>query len=240
MAYLLLTNPQIIEAIQNKGAYFFHGTNANALPTILKYGINSVDTSIENNIAVTTGEKFSRINGKRDFVSLTDCLDVALSYATRNPTDNNSTDSLLNFDVVIGTSLENMNGLRFVNVISYVPEIGVIGNLPIEHIKFLIVPDDKTEFVRKMVGQKDIEVMSMDTRDAFFFSTSSEKLNILEQNKENKEQVEPPYPTYSKDDVKKLVNTRKTPQIKRIFEILKSKMHMHNKKTDDKNISERS
>lgn len=236
MAYLLLTNPQMIEVIKKSSGYFFHGTNANALPSILRDGINSVDTSIENNIAVTTGEKWSRINGKRSFVSLTDCWDVALSYSYREPNDNNSTNALLNFGVVIGASFEDMNGLRVSGVSSDISEIGVIGNLPLDHIKFLAVPDDKIEFVKKMVGQKDIEVVSMDMRDGFFISDFRKKLSILEKSKEN---IELPYPTYFKDDVKPLVNERKTSKIKEIFETLKAKIRTHIKHTDDKTISER-
>lgn len=240
MAYLLLTNPQMVEVIQKSCGYFLHGTNANALPSILRYGIISVDTSIENNIAVTTGEAWSRIDGKRNFVSLTDCLDVALSYANMEPYDNNSTNTLLNFGVVIGASFEDMNGLRVSGVSSDISEIGVNGNLPVDHIKFLAVPVDKVEFVKKMVGQKNIEVVSMDLRDVFFSSNFIEKLNLLEQSKENIEPPKPYYPTYFKYDVKSLVNERKTSNIKEIFEALKSKIHTHTKQTDDKTISERS
>ena len=239
MAYLLLKNPQMIEVIQKSSGYFLHGTNANALPSILRYGINSVDTSIENNIAVITGEEWSRINGKRSFVSLTDCLDVALSYANMKPNNNNSTNALLNFGVVIGTSFEDMKDLRVSGVSSDISEIGVRGNLPVDHIKFLAVPDDKIEFVKKMVGQKDIEVVSMDMRDVFFISDFRNKLSILEQSKENIEPTKTPYPTYCKDDVKTLVNERRISKIKEIFEALKAKIHMQIKQTDDKTISER-
>ena len=239
MAYLLLTNPQVIEVIQKSSGYFFHGTNANALPSILRYGINSVNTSIENNIDVSTGEKWSRIDGKRSFVSLTDCLDVALSYANSKLNDNNSTNALLNFGVVIGASFEDMNDVRVSEVNSDISEIGVSGNLPVDHIKFLAVPDDKVEFVKKMVGQKDIEVVSMDMRDIFFISDFMKKLNILEQGNGNIEPPKPPYPTYFKDDVRPLVNERKTSKIKEIFESLKSKIRMHTNQTDDKTIDER-
>lgn len=233
MAYLLLKNPQMIEVIEKNNACFFHGTNANALPSILKYGLNSVDTSMENNISVSTGEEYSRVNGKRSFVSLTDCLDVSLTYANIQPNDNHSINSLLNFGVVIGTSFENMEGVNFSKVHSDISEIAVTGNLPLDNIKFLAVPDDKVEFVRKMVGQKDIKVVSMNMRDPFF-----NKLNILEQSNENLEKQ--PYPTYSKTDVKPLVNGRKTSKIREIFEALKAKIHTHSKQFNDKSINERS
>lgn len=235
MAYLLLNNPQMIETIEKSKACFFHGTNANALPGVLKYGINSVNTSIENGISVTTGEEWSRVNGKRDFVSLTDCLDEALQYANMDPNGNSSTNQLLNFGVVIGTSLESMEGLRVSRVSSDISEVGVIGNLPVDHIKFLAVPDDKVEFVKKMVGEKDIDVVSMDIKDIFFNNEFSEKLNILEQGKENTEQTKKPYPTYSKDDVKSTVSQRKTSGIKGIFENIKAKW----KSTNEKDIGGR-
>lgn len=238
MAYLLLKNPQMIEVIQKNSAYFFHGTNANALPSILKYGINSVDTSKENNIAVTTGEEWSRINGKRSFVSLTDCLYVALSYAKSGPNDK-STNSLLNFGVLIGTSFTDMKGLRFCGVHSDMSEIGVVGNLPLDHIKFLAVPDDKIDFVRKIVGEKEIEVVPMNIRDKFFMSDFRECLNMLEQDNENIEMPKPSYPTFTKKDVKPLVNERKKSKIKEIFETLKAKIHIKSRQTDDKTLSER-
>lgn len=239
MAYLLLKNPQMISVIQKSSGYFFNGTNANALPNILKYGINSVNTSIENNIEVTTGEEWSRIQGKRSFVSLTDCLDVALSYANMKPNNNNSINSLLNFGVVIGTSLEDMSGLHFSNVHSDVSEIGVNENLPLDHIKFLAVADDKVEFVKKMIGEKDIEVVPMDIKDPFFIKPYIEMLHILEQYNENVASQNPPYPTYSKVDVKPLVNERKTSKIKEIFEALKAKIRTNTKQIYNKNITER-
>ncbi len=239
MAYLLSTNPKMIETIQKSSGHFFHGTNANAIPSILKYGINSIDTSIENNIDVFTGEEWSRINGKRNFISLTDCLDVAIRYANIEPNDNNFTNSLLNFGVIIGASFEDMNGLKVSGVNSDISEIGVIGNLPVNHIKFLAVPDDKVEFVKKMVGQKNIEVVSMDMKDKFFTKSFKEKLDILEQKDKNEQQIEETYPTYSKADIKTVVKKRRTSKIKEIFENIKAKIHTKSKKTDDKNISER-
>lgn len=240
MAYLVLKNPQMFSVIQKSNAHFFHGTNANALPNILKYGINSINTSIENNIDVTTGEEWTRIQGKRSFVSLTDCLKSSLLYANRKPSNNNSINSLLNFGVIIGTSFEDMNDLNVLEVASDIPEIGILGNLPLDHIKFLAVPNDKVEFVTKMVGQKDIKIVSMDIKDRFFNVPYKEMLNILDKSNENIEPQNSPYPTYSKDDIKPLVNQRKISKIKEIFEYLKAKIHVSTKQTDDKDISERS
>lgn len=239
MAYLLLKNPKMIETMQKSNGYFFHGTNANAIPSILKYGINSVDTSKENNIDVVTGEEWSRIDGKRGIISLTDCLDASLPYAKRGPNNNNLTNSLLNFGVIIGASLEKMDDIKVSGVKSDISEIGVIGNLPIDHIKFLAVPDDKVEYMKKMVGEKDIEVIPMDMEDQFFTKSFIERLDILDQNKENTKSSNTSYPTYNKDDVKPIVNGRKTSKIKEIFRYLKEKMHISKNHTNDKSINER-
>lgn len=234
MAYLLIKNPQVIDTIENSAGYFFHGTNANALPNILKYGLNSVNESNANNIPVTTGEEWSRIDGKRNFISLTDSLDVALMYANK---DSKANDQLLNFSVVVGTSFENMNDIKASSINSDISEIGVIGNLSINHIKFLIVPEDKAEFVKKMVGQSKIEVIPMNMRDKFFFESFKGKLDILEKNKENTYLSTPDYPTYSREDVQPKVKERKISKIKEVFEKLKASK---NKRTNDKNTNERS
>lgn len=236
MAYLLLKNPKMIQIIQEKGAYFFHGTNANALPNILKYGLNSVDRSTENNIQVNTGEKWSRINGKRKFLSLTDNLETALPYTTLGTEDQNPENSLLNFGVIIGTSLENMQGLTTIHVISDMPEIGISGNLPVDNIKFLAVPEGKVEFVKKLVGTKDIKVISMNMRDDFFLSYMKRKNELLERGESENQQD---YPTYSKNDIKPVVKERRTSKIKEIFNKLKEKLHMNNRQTDEKSINDR-
>ncbi len=233
MAYLLLTNPQMFEIIQKNGAYFFHGTNANALPSILKYGINSLATSVKQNIPVTTGEEWSRVFGDRVCVSLTDSLGIALSYAADKPNDNSITSDLLNFGVVIGTSLEDMKDIRTYPIHSDISEVGIVGNLPLDHIKFLAVPEDKVQFVKKMVGEKDIEVVSMNTKDLFFANEIDYKPFALEKDDKNVEQPQEIYPTYSKDDIKPVVEKRRTSKIKEIFESLKSKICGHIKPTKD-------
>lgn len=239
MAYLALNNPDMMEVLQKNKTCFFHGTNANALPGILKYGINSVDTSKENNIPVTTGEKWSRIDGKRNFVSLTDCIHTALRYADRLPIEENDTNTLLNFGAVIGVSLEDMKDIRVESVMSDLSEVGVRGNLPVDHIKVIAVPEDKVEFVKKMVGQKDIEVVSMNIRDEFYYRDRWELLNYLEQRKEASEQVQQPEIIYSKEEVRTVVKERRTSKIKDIFSALKNKITKKDEKTEDKNISER-
>ena len=180
MSYLLLTNPKMVEIMKKTGSSFFHGTNANALPSILKYGINSVDKSLENSIEVTTGEEWTRIQGKRRFVSVTDCLNIALDYAGINPNNKNAKESLLNFGIIIGISFQNMKDIQAIGINSDMSEVGIIGNVPLDNIKFLSVPKDKEEFVKKLIGERDIEVIGMDLNDMFYNLDFCRKLEILE------------------------------------------------------------
>ena len=85
-----------------------------------------------------------------------------------------------------------------------------------------------------MIGEKDIDIVSMDIKDIFFNNNFIEKLNMLEQGREGVEN--PPYPTYTKNDVKPVVSERKTSKIKEIFEMIKAKLHTKTKQTDDKDI----
>lgn len=81
-AYLLATNPETFDIMVNNNINLFHGTNANALSNILKYGMQSVDEQAKKDIVTSTGEEWSRIGGKRSFISFTDDLDTALDYAS--------------------------------------------------------------------------------------------------------------------------------------------------------------
>ena len=239
MAYLLAENPKMIDTITNKSACFFHGTNANALPNILKYGMNSVNKSIESNIEINTGEEWSRINGKRSFISLTDCLDIALKYAHSNPININSSDTLLNFGIIIGTSLKDMKDVNAFSINSDIPEVGIDNHLSLDHIKFLAVPENNLEFVKKIVGQKDIDIIAMDIDDPFYNNNYNSKLKQLKYGKDSIGYSTPLYPIYHKEDIKPIVNERSLSGIKNIFNTIKEKLFSFTKKTDEKNIDER-
>lgn len=243
MAYLLLTNPKVIDVMQQTSSVFFHGTNANALPNILKYGINSVDRSRENNIEVTTGEKFSRIDGKRSFVSVTDCINESLKYTMINLNDKNMKDQLLNFGIIAGVSFQNMEDIRTIPIHSDISEIGVRDNLPLEHIKFLAVPKDKEEFVKKLVEEKNIEIVGMDLGDTFYNLDFTSRLKTLESYREGSVDTKTTSQTFTKEDVKKVVKTRRFSKIKEIFSNIKNKIRSKNttkKNNDENHITERS
>lgn len=75
MAYLLVNDRDTYEYLKENHINIFHGTNA--IPGIAKYGLQSVNKIIESKMKVRSGEAWSRIKGKRSFISVPDVLDIA-------------------------------------------------------------------------------------------------------------------------------------------------------------------
>jgi hypothetical protein len=163
MANLLINSPETFEFFVSNNINIFHGTNANALPGILKYGLNSVNESVKKGQPVLTGEEWTRISGKRSFVSFSDIFEIALYYSSSTKGS-----SELSFNVIICTSSDEMEKARRQPVYSDIPEIGVENNFPLESIKCICVPDDKVEFVRKMVNNDNIRVLGIKPNRRFY------------------------------------------------------------------------
>ena len=137
----------------------FHGTNFNALPKILKYGMLSEKESSELGIEIETGEEYTRFEKvKRNFVSFTDQMEVALNYSRIAPSEKVK---LPSFGIIIGLSAEDLSDLECYDVPSPLPELGVIGKVPTNRIKSICVPRGKEELVRRMVGNRHIDVLSL-------------------------------------------------------------------------------
>lgn len=176
MAYLLVKNPDTFDFFVQNKINLFHGTNANALPSILKYGLNSAYESEKNGIYVLTGEKFTRMYNTRNFVSFTDVLGIACDYSTLLPEVEKNN---LSFEVVVGTTVGDVIKAGKCNVISDVSEVGVKNKLPLENIKVICVPSSKKAFVKKLVGDKGIAVLSLDgINDRFFYADDIGFINI--------------------------------------------------------------
>lgn len=179
MAYLLIRNPMTYIQLENNKINIFHGTNSEALPNVLKYGLNSVNESNKNNISVITGESWSRINGERSFISFTDVLDIAEDYSLY-PTD--AVEEQLSFPVIIGTSLEEVEKLDTCVVHSDVSEIGIKNKVPLENIKLIGVPSDKVEFVKKILNSDKIIVLGIDgIEERFYYIEDWGKINLQEE-----------------------------------------------------------
>ena len=159
LAYMLVRNPELFDRLLEQKINVFHGTNINALPSILEFGMHSLQDSERLGIYVSTGEEWSRNESKkRSFISFTDDLYTAEKYAAIDSTEKKKKES---FGIILGTTTEDINSERVCSVSSDVPEIGVMNHFPIEKIRFIIAPPSKVEIIRQMVGDRPIEVLGM-------------------------------------------------------------------------------
>ncbi len=164
LAYLFLRNRETFDQIINNDIIYFHGTNANALPGIIKYGINSFDISKENEIDVTTGESWSRFNGKRDFISFTDVLDIAEGYSGIKP----KKETELSFPIIFGTTKKNLLQTKVIRIHSDIQEVGVKDHFPKELISCVLVPSSKIDIVKKIVDSNISVLPADDINDRFY------------------------------------------------------------------------
>ncbi len=236
-ASLLAITPETFDAVTENNITLFHGTNANALPKILKYGLNSVDESTKKGIKVLTGEPGTRINGKRDFISLTDDPDIALDYSQMSPLKNS--DHKLNFEVVLGISAENAKKLNTTRIVSDTREIGVVGNIPPEYITFIGVPKSKVNYVRKLVNNDKVKVVAIEPSKRFHYKDSIGHIsyNDKKANELLREQKHPDK-KFSIEEMKNLTFGRTksriqdiTRKVKELFN--KGKDKLINKRKDD-------
>lgn len=212
-AYFLANNPETLEVMEKNSSMLFHGTKIDALPSILKYGINSVNESRDNGIDVTTGEEWSRINGKRDFISFTNSLGTALSYAEYHFGKETNT----SFGIMLGMASDKLENLRGVSINSDISEVGILKNIPIENISMLTVPKEKVEFVKRILSNSHIKVFGIDMDDPFFYMTyEQEMMEYLSTDR----QEEKPKKEYGKDDMKKISFGQK---LSKIFTLFNSK-----------------
>ncbi len=196
------SNINAFEQIINNNINLYHGTNSNALPGIIKNGgLLSENESYKNNNPVLTGEEWSRMEGKRRaFISFTDQVDKALNYSLIPPSTKSNVDS---FGIIIGLSSDNIKDLETFKVDSDLPELGVMGKVPISKIQTIFAPSDKTDFVSKLLGDTQIQVVSLD-----LLSSSIDKVK------------------YGENNFKDLAKTRNKSGINNIFNKLKGKTKM--------------
>ena len=220
MANLFITNPSSFYILTNTKSNLFHGTKANALFSILKYGINSLSESTKKGIEVTTGEKWSRVDGhERKFISFTDNFDVAQNYSSKKTSDEENN---MNFEMIIGISSDDIKDNYTSNIVSDVPEIGVLNNVSRDTIKVIFVPDEKVEFVRKVVGEGIIVMAIQRSNDKFYslsdyggIRISDLKYNNLDQSIINRPKI------FGNEEIKETVLKRTISKIKNAINFLK-------------------
>ena len=174
LAYLLLNNPETFDTIVNNNIIYFHGTNATALPSIMEHGILSGKALEGQNVDITTGERWTRTDGNRGFISFTDVLRVAEDYSKISPDQNSD----LSYPIVFGTTKENILNSGYINIYSNVPEVGVRNNFNKESISCILVPSDKIETTKKIVGN-EIPVLPIDDIESRFYWYDPEGYYII-------------------------------------------------------------
>ena len=215
MAKLLLSNPETYKYFKDNNISLFHGTNANALPSIVTYGLKSHYKSEELGLNVNTGETSTRMVNKRKFVSFADILDLAEDYATLSPT--NSIDNL-NFPILFGITTEDAKKNKVVTISSDICEIGVMNELPPEDLKVVCVPSEHLEFVKKLVRGR-IEVLPIDYFGRYFYYIDDFIPMNIDYKKmyELKEKQKQERRKFSFDEFKKLSFTRTIAKIKKVM-----------------------
>lgn len=215
IAYLLVNDRDTYEYLKENHINIFHGTNANALVGIAKYGLQSVDKIIESKREVRSGEAWSRIKGKRSFISVTDVFDIAWNYMQIDPKS---------FSTIICTSDEKMveDNIKTCPVSSDVSEIGIRDELPLGTIKCVLVPKDKVDYVKVLFSDTNIQVLGLsniDTRYFWFDDFMGCQFNAKEYEKykanrlEEKEEIS----KITEDDLKENASSRTRSKMQEIY-----------------------
>ena len=236
-ASLLLTDPQTFEKIKKRNLTLFHGTNSNALKDILNNGMQSEYEIIKRGKEVLTGELSHP--KPRKFISFTDNLEIALSYASISPSAKAKGNSSFGLLVAISTEdiLNNDNILR-THIYSDIPEIGIINHLPQEYIKMIAVPQCKIKEVNKLVKKYKLDgievvpaegiinaISLMYNARGYEVSEDSDCLLINEKKAESK--------VFTSEDIKQIAQGMRAGRIKAIYSKLKEKIKGNNEKSSN-------
>lgn len=215
MAYLLVNDRDAYEYLKEHHINIFHGTNANALVGIAKYGLQSVDKIIESKREVRSGETWSRIKGKRSFISVTDVFDIAWNYMQIDPKS---------FSAIICTSDEKMveDNIITCPVSSDVSEIGIRDELPLGTIKCVLVPKDKVDYVKVLFSDTNIQVLGLsniDTRYFWFDDFMGCQFNAgeYEKYKANRLEKQEEISKVTEEDLKENASSRTRSKIQEIY-----------------------
>lgn len=208
LAYLLIKNPKTFDILVQNKVNLFHGTNANALFSILKYSLTSIKQAEKEGINILTGEKWSRLSKPRSFVSFTDILDIAEDYSSIYSEEKNDK---LSFEVIIGTTAKDVISAGKCYVGSDVPEVGVNNSFPKESIRVICVPSDKVNFVKQLISNDEIKVVAIDGINEKFYYIDNCSVAISYDKYEeikNNIQVQKKQKKFSLNEIKDLMITR--------------------------------
>ena len=235
-ASLLLTDPQTFEKIEKRNLTLFHGTNSNALKDMLNSGMQSEYEIIKRGKEVLTGE--SSHSKPRNFISFTDNLEIALSYASIKPSAKAKGNSSFGLLVAISTEDILNNNILTTHVYSDMPEIGIINHLPQEYIKMIAVPQCKIKEVNKLVKKYKLDgievvpaegiinaISLMYNARGYEVSEDSDCLLINEKKAESK--------VFTSEDIKQIAQGMRAGRIKAIYSKLKEKIKGNDEKSSN-------
>ena len=218
-AYLLASNPKMFEIMAKNNVNLFHGTNANALPQILQYGMKSGEALSKMGLTVSTGEEWSRkwAGKQRNFISFTDELSTAMYYSSIQPSSDKT--SISSFGVLIGISSDDAKKMETTYIQgTNLIETGIVDSVPLEKIRIIAVPKNQVKFVRKLINDDRIAVTSVDANCEFYNFIG--KLANVEYNRERLfEEIKPfvPNTTFDINAVRILSGARKQSGIQNVF-----------------------
>lgn len=210
-AEMILHDENLFFYLVNNGLNVFHGTKIDALQTILSEGLFSSSELSKREIQLRTGEEqaMNTIFGgnieKRNFISLTDDFDTAVSYAgfpyeeqTEYAKKYYGKELTSDGDIPIiiclnGNDIEQQHGESLVTVKSTCNEIGVNSSINPSDIKCIITSYDKIEYVKSLVSKYGIDVLGYNHNNKFQKRLINDKIgkfySILKSNIEIDEQV---------------------------------------------------
>lgn len=177
-AEMILTNESLFLNLSNNGLNCFHGTEIDALDTILNKGLLSSTELSEQEIQLRTGEEYkmnqSNIYGgveKRHFVSLTDDFKTSVGYAGFHSKEQieffktNYGKELKDEPIIIcfnSDDIAQKYGNSLVHVQSTCNEIGLTTSISPSDIKCIITSYEKIEYVQSLASKFGIDVLGYD------------------------------------------------------------------------------
>lgn len=172
LASLLIFDPQTFDVIYRNNAILYHGTNSNALETILQHGMYSKAKALKNGLQVLSGETSYL---PRDFISFTDKLNLALGYSTFSPSAD--VQDKPSFSVLIGISADDLRNpnreISTSRISSDTPEIGIWHELSTKYIKFIAVPGSKVPEVRSLIEHYGLDQIEVVPSEGIALSTNA-------------------------------------------------------------------
>ena len=118
------------------------------------------------------------------------------------------------FGIIVGISEDDIKDLETFKVPSDFPELGIIGNLPLSKIRTIFAPEDKMEYISRLLSGTNIEFASLDS-----LMPEVEKIE------------------YDYKKMEELIASRNTSGIKRIMSKVKKFIKdKYNKKDEEKQL----